>query len=235
MRIFEYRRAHALLAHHRAQSRQRHIQPRGLRRLRREQSQLHLALRPASARSVSRTTAACGGCAPISSCSSLSRNFRSVDGTAGRIAHPCVPPPSSRISAVSERSASARPAARATRQSIIRAPTKSRESICSTGVSNSQNSSSENSASIGSNACSAAPRASARHRAPPVPSAPPAPPPAEQPVRPAYRCPTAQMLLCVPHPDQRSNRQLGQRLRLRAFGNHRDSPRMLAAFIRAAS
>ena len=43
---------------------------------------------PASAVSVSATTAACGGCAPISSCSSLSRNLRSVEGSAGRIV-PC--------------------------------------------------------------------------------------------------------------------------------------------------
>ena len=43
---------------------------------------------PASAESASETTAAGGGCAPISSCSNFSRNLRSVVASAGRIA-PC--------------------------------------------------------------------------------------------------------------------------------------------------
>ncbi len=76
MRILEHRRAHALLAHHRPQPRQRHIQPRGLRRLRRKQSQAApCSAAPASARSVSATTAACGGCAANLQLQQLEQKF----------------------------------------------------------------------------------------------------------------------------------------------------------------
>jgi hypothetical protein len=53
------------------------------------------------------------------------------------------------ISTVNEASDNARADARATRQSIMRAPMKSSESISSTGVSKSKNSFSVNSASMG--------------------------------------------------------------------------------------
>jgi hypothetical protein len=67
---------------------------------------------PASAVRVSESTAAGGGCAAISSCSSLSRNLRSTEGNAGRITRLCSRPPSSFIS-TSARPATVRALARA--------------------------------------------------------------------------------------------------------------------------
>ncbi len=65
---------------------------------------------PASAVNVSEATAACGGCAAISSCSSFNRNFRSLDGMAGRITRLYPRDPSSDFSTVSVASDSARAA-----------------------------------------------------------------------------------------------------------------------------
>ena len=104
---------------------------------------------PASALRLNECTAACGGCAANSSCSSFNRNFRSAEASAGRIVPLCVRPSASFICKVSDARDNARDAARATRQSIMRAPTNSSDSISSTGVSNSQNSSSANSGSMG--------------------------------------------------------------------------------------
>ncbi len=90
MRVFKNRRAHAIIADD-GRNRARVTSSRdGSGVCGANRPSCTLLDRPASAVSSRETTAACGGCAAISSCRSLSRNLRSVEGTAGRSTHWCV-------------------------------------------------------------------------------------------------------------------------------------------------